>query len=92
MKGGNSRWPKNAKKPRRKNQQKERGINASCLTTPNAFGVTILTLTREENLFSSRFFLRRLNSYNVDKGRNGLWIAVLVSVVHFVAFVRDNIS
>ncbi|PYL58374.1 MAG: hypothetical protein DMF30_02825 [Verrucomicrobia bacterium] len=37
-------------------------------------------------------FLRRLNSYNVDKGRNGLWIAVLVSVVHFVAFVRDNIS
>ena len=37
-------------------------------------------------------FLRQLNSYNVDKGRNGLWIAVLVSVVHFVAFVRDNIS
>ncbi len=37
-------------------------------------------------------FLRRLNSYNIDKGRNGLWIAVLVSVVHFVAFVRDNIS
>ncbi len=37
-------------------------------------------------------FLRRLNSYNVDKDRNGLWIAVLVSVVHFVAFVRDNIS
>jgi len=35
-------------------------------------------------------FLRQLNSHNVDKGRNGLWIAVLVSVVQFATFVRDN--
>jgi hypothetical protein len=40
LKGGNSRWRKNAKRlPRKK--QRERGINAPrFITTPNAFGVT----------------------------------------------------
>jgi hypothetical protein len=37
-------------------------------------------------------FLRRLNSHNVHKGHDGLTNSVLVSVVHFVTFVRDNVS
>ncbi len=56
--GESSRWQRR-KKQQRKKQRRERGTKAQrSLTAPKAFGVAILTSTREENLFSSRFFLR----------------------------------
>src|SRR5712675_174395 len=55
LKGGISRWQR--KKQQRKKQRRKRGIKPDAeLTAPNFFGVTTLTSTREENLFSSRFF------------------------------------
>jgi len=62
------------------------------VTTPNAFGVTTLTLNPGGEFIFLPVFLRRLNSHNVHKGHDGLTNSVLVSVVHFVTFVRDNVS
>jgi len=76
LKGGNSRWQRNAKKPRRKNQQKEKGINA-LNKTPNRFWSSTETLTREEIHFFSRFFYFR-RSFDL-------------SVVQFAFFVRASL-
>src|SRR4030095_11900131 len=56
-----SRWQR--KKQQRKKQRRKRGTKPNAvLTAPNFFGVTTLTSTREENLFSSRFFCTRCHS------------------------------
>src|SRR4030095_8407285 len=102
-----SRWQR--KKQQRKKQRRKRGTKPDAvLTASNFFGVTTLTSTREENLFSSRFFCTRLHCH-VERSETSRFIAGIrgrgsqrsfallrmtnqFSIVHFVLFVRRNAS
>jgi hypothetical protein len=102
LKGGDrSRWLRKKGKQQKEKRRKERGIEARRLI--NDFEIfsesQLQTSTREENLFSSRFFLVvRHDAVDVvdlrafTSGCDDTQNPGLVSAVHFAAFVRDNVS